>query len=94
MVASSASSSTARAITATQDRFIAATKVTVADTVGAGDTFNAGVLAALHLQGSLTKAGVAALPDSTLDAALTLGTRAAAVTVSRPGANPPWSREL
>ena len=32
--------------------------------------------------------------DSTLDAALTLGTRAAAVTVSRPGANPPWSREL
>jgi fructokinase len=84
----------ARAVTATQDRFVAATKVTVADTVGAGDTFNAGVLAALHLQGSLTKAGVAALPDSTLDAALTLGTRAAAVTVSRPGANPPWSREL
>jgi fructokinase len=84
----------ARAITATQDRFIAATKVTVADTVGAGDTFNAGVLAALHVQGSLTKTGIAALPDSTLDAALTLGTRAAAVTVSRPGANPPWSREL
>ena len=84
----------ARAVTATQDRFIAATKVTVADTVGAGDTFNAGVLAALHLHGSLTKAGVAALPDSTLDAALTLGTRAAAITVSRPGANPPWAREL
>jgi fructokinase len=84
----------ARAVTATQDRFIAAPKVTVADTVGAGDTFNAGVLAALHLHGSLTKAGVAALPDSTLDAALTLGTRAAAITVSRPGANPPWSHEL
>jgi fructokinase len=84
----------ARAVTATQDRFIAAPKVTVADSVGAGDTFNAGVLAALHLHRSLTKAGVAALPDSTLDAALTLGTRAAAITVSRPGANPPWSREL
>jgi fructokinase len=84
----------ARAVTATQDRFVAATKVTVADTVGAGDTFNAGVLAALHVQGCLTKAGVAALPDSMLDAALSLGTRAAAVTVSRPGANPPWSREL
>jgi fructokinase len=72
----------------------AAPRVAVVDTVGAGDTFNAGVLAALHVQGCLTKAGVAALPDSTLDAALSLGPRAAAITVSRPGANPPWSREL
>ena len=32
----------ARAVTATQDRFVAAQKITVADTVGAGDTFNAG----------------------------------------------------
>jgi fructokinase len=84
----------ARAVTATQDRFVAATPVTVIDTVGAGDTFNAGVLAALHEAGALTKAGVAALDDATLDAALSLGTRAAAVTVSRAGANPPWSHEL
>ena len=42
----------------------------------------------------LTKAGVAALDDATLTAALALGTRAAAVTVSRAGANPPWSDEL
>jgi fructokinase len=84
----------ARAVTATQNRFVAATKVTVADTVGAGDTFNAGALAALHQAGALTKAGVAALTDAQLDAALTLGTRAAAVTVSRPGANPPWAHEL
>ncbi|MDM7932800.1 carbohydrate kinase [Tabrizicola sp.] len=84
----------ARAVMATQDRFVAATPVTVADTVGAGDTFNAGVLAALHDAGALTKAGVAALSDATLDAALSLGTRAAAVTVSRAGANPPWADEL
>ncbi|QYK40887.1 MAG: carbohydrate kinase [Paracoccaceae bacterium] len=84
----------ARAITATQNRFVAATRVTVADTVGAGDTFNAGALAALHRAGALTRAALAALPDATLDAALSLGTRAAAVTVSRPGANPPWAREL
>jgi fructokinase len=84
----------ARAVTATQDRFVAATAVTVVDTVGAGDTFNAGVLAALHQAGALTKSGVAALADATLDAALSLGARAAAVTVSRAGANPPWSHEL
>lgn len=84
----------ARAVTATQDRFVAARAVTVADTVGAGDTFNAGVLAALHEAGALSKAGIAALPDATLDAALGLGVRAAAVTVSRPGANPPWRSEL
>ncbi len=84
----------ARAITATQNRFVAATKVTVADTVGAGDTFNAGALAALHQAGALTKAGVGALSDAQLDAALSLGTRTAAITVSRPGANPPWAHEL
>jgi fructokinase len=84
----------ARAVTATQDRFFAATPVTVADTVGAGDTFNAGALAALHAAGALTKAGLTTLSDATLDAALSLGTRAAAITVSRPGANPPWDHEL
>ena len=84
----------ARAVTATQDRFVAARKVTVADTVGAGDTFNAGALAALHEAGALTKSRIAALSDAELDAALTLGTRAAAVTVSRAGANPPWREEL
>ncbi len=84
----------ARAVTASQDRFVAATKVAVADTVGAGDTFNAGALAALDQAGALTKAGIAGVSDGVLDAALSLGTRAAAVTVSRAGANPPWANEL
>ena len=84
----------ARAITATGERFVASQKVTVADTVGAGDTFNAGVLAALDREGMLTKSAVAELSDAALDAALSLGARAAAVTVSRPGANPPWAHEL
>jgi len=84
----------ARAVTATQDRSVSATPVTVADTVGAGDTFNAGVLASLHRAGALTKAAVAELSDATLDAALSFGSRAAAVTVSRAGANPPWANEV
>jgi fructokinase len=84
----------AHAITATEARFIPSRRVEVVDTVGAGDTFNAGVLAALHARGALTKAGVASLDAAALDAALELGTKAAAVTVSRAGANPPWAHEL
>lgn len=84
----------ARAITTTQNRFVAAQKVTVIDTVGAGDTFDAGVLCALHQAGALSKPRIARLSDADLDAALTLGTQAAAITVSRAGANPPWRREL
>lgn len=84
----------ARAVSATQNRFVAAQQVAVADTVGAGDTFNAGALCALHEAGALTKARIAALSETELDAALHLGTRAAAITVSRAGANPPWRSEL
>jgi fructokinase len=69
-------------------------KVAVADTVGAGDTFNAGVLASLHEQGVLTKTALGDLPADAIHAALSLGARAAAVTVSRAGANPPWRHEL
>jgi fructokinase len=84
----------AHAFTATATRFVAAEKATVVDTVGAGDTFNAGALCALHEAGVLTKSGLATLSDSQLDAALSLGNRAAAITVARAGANPPWRHEL
>ncbi|MCL6705674.1 carbohydrate kinase [Pseudomonas sp. R2.Fl] len=73
---------------------VASERVTVVDTVGAGDTFDAGILASFDRQGLLTKEKVAALDEASVRAALQLGARAAAVTVSRAGANPPFAREI
>ncbi len=73
---------------------VPAHSVTVADTVGAGDTFNAGILASLDEAGLLDKERLAALGADELRAALDFAMAAAAVTVSRPGANPPWRHEL
>ncbi len=69
-------------------------RVEVVDTVGAGDTFNAGVIASLSDQGILTKGGLRNAKPQQVEAALSFGARVAAVTVSRAGANPPWRHEL
>ncbi|MAC77196.1 MAG: carbohydrate kinase [Rhodobacteraceae bacterium] len=66
----------------------------VADTVGAGDTFNAGLLSGLRRAGRLDKAAFPAVSETELSEALSLGTRAAAGTVARAGPNPPWAQEL
>ncbi len=73
---------------------VAANLVEVVDTVGAGDTFNAGLLAGLNDAGHLSKDTLTDISEADLLAALTLGNRAAAITVSRAGANPPTRAEL
>ena len=64
------------------------------DTVGAGDTFNAGILAALQSADLLDKEKIAAITQEQLSNAMQMGARCAAITVSRAGANPPWAHEL
>lgn len=68
--------------------------VEVVDTIGAGDTFNAGVLTGLSRAGHLTKSGLRGLTAENLRTAMELGADVAAVTVSRAGAEPPWAHEL
>ena len=74
-----------------------AQRVEVADTIGAGDTFGA---ATLHALGQRDLLGASARPRlGELDGpgwreVLDYAARAAAVTVSRPGADPPYAREL
>jgi len=69
-------------------------EVTVADTIGAGDTFSAALLARLDNDGLLTKDAILALTDSQLHALLGYAAAAAAITASRPGADPPWKHEM
>ncbi|MGR3442833.1 carbohydrate kinase [Thalassococcus profundi] len=73
---------------------VAAQKAVVIDTVGAGDTFNAGLLAGLHKAGLLTRDALRSASLDALRPAVALGAQAAAITVSRAGANPPWESEL
>jgi len=80
--------------TARDEIKVAASPVEVGDTVGAGDTFNAGVLASLHAAGVLRKDVLPTLGVDVIGEAISLGVRAAAITVSRAGANPPWADEL
>lgn len=73
---------------------VGAAEAEVADTVGAGDTFNAGLLASLSRQGVLRKPTLKDIPLSALQGAMTFAARCAAVTVSRAGANPPFAAEI
>ncbi|BCW61088.1 carbohydrate kinase [Paenarthrobacter sp. TYUT067] len=84
-------------ITRAGETQISAPSVNVVDTVGAGDSFMAGLLSAIvdhGLDGAQNRSDLRAMPVETLTAIMDHATRAAAVTVSRAGANPPTRAEL
>lgn len=69
-------------------------RVTVADTVGAGDTFQAALLTWLAEHEALSAEALASLGAATLADALGFAARAAAITCSRRGADMPRRSEL
>jgi len=69
-----------------------APQVNVVDTVGAGDTFHAGLLAWLDENALLTPSAAETLSEAQVTAALDFAAAAAAIVCTRRGANPPtWS---
>ncbi|MXP22707.1 carbohydrate kinase [Gordonia sp. HNM0687] len=66
----------------------------VADTIGAGDSVVGGVLRYLDRIGALSPAAVSELDADQWRAVAEFAGQVAAVTVSRPGADPPWASEL
>lgn len=84
-------------ITAAGEAEVPAPRVEVADTVGAGDSFMAALLSGLvdrGLDGAQNRNDLRDMPAETLAELLDHAARAAAVTVSRPGANPPTRAEM
>jgi len=69
-----------------------AAPVEVVDTTGAGDAFGAALLAWLFDHGALNVN--LRLGQADLELALAYACLAAAITCSRPGADPPWKREM
>ena len=84
-------------VTSAAEGVVAAVPVVVADTIGAGDTFGAALIDGLWdrgLLGAEHREDLAALDAETWSDVLAWAATVAAVTVSRPGADPPYRHEL
>lgn len=73
---------------------LGAPRAEVVDTVGAGDSFNGGLLAGLRREGLLSRDRIINPDKDRLTRAVEFAMRVAAVTVSRAGADPPFAHEL
>ena len=68
--------------------------VKVIDTIGAGDSFNAGLLFHLDKQKILDQEKLASIDTTALKKTLTFANQVARFTVTQKGAKPPWIDEL
>jgi fructokinase len=73
---------------------VQAPKVAVADTIGAGDSFQAALLFALHRLERLARDRLKDISTEELRRALAFAANCAGLTCTRPGADPPWSHEI
>lgn len=73
---------------------VEAPEVEVADTIGAGDSFQAALLFALHKQGRLVRQQLKDIGADELRRVLSFAANCAGLTCTRPGADPPWSHEI
>ncbi|MFF9805186.1 carbohydrate kinase [Streptomyces coeruleorubidus] len=82
------------AFTADGEYTVPGERVEVVDTIGAGDTVNAALLHGLAARDALSAQALAALGPEGWAGLLGFAARAAAVTCSRAGAEPPYAHEL
>ena len=73
---------------------MSASAVSVVDTVGAGDAFQAAMLAWMYWEYGAKPQALKQLGQEELFELLKFATQVAAITCSRAGCNPPWHHEL
>jgi fructokinase len=69
-------------------------KVEVVDTIGAGDSFQAALLYALHALGRIATGPLKQIDAGELRRALSFAAACAAITCGRVGADPPWRADV
>jgi fructokinase len=73
---------------------VTAPQAAIVDTVGAGDSFQAGLLFALRRIGRISRSALAHLTADELGRAMRFAAACAAITCGRPGADPPRLAEI